>query len=139
MIKPIADDILLAAADTPMEADALLRWLYPALSEWPRTSWYAWLVDATDRRTPRVALIDRVGRPKEWRTVDLNAFVDDEGHCEIFADRAGLVVLAPHGIVREAEQTLFGIATAMLRIRPKSTSTIPYREFFASFGVSAMH
>lgn len=139
MITPIADDILMAATATPAEADALLRWLFPALSEWPRPAWHVWLVDATDRANPKVALIDRNGKPKEWQNVDLADFVDDEGHCEIFAGRAGLVVLAPHGIVREAEHTLYGIAAEMLRIRPESPSTTPYREFFASFGVSAMH
>jgi hypothetical protein len=138
-MNSIANDILLAATATLDEAGAMMRWLYPVLAEWPRSSWNAWLVDATVNGAPRVALIGFDGRHQEWRDIDAGELGLDTDHCQIFAGRTGIVLLAPHGVVREAEHAIYGIASDTLRIRPETPAVIPYREFFASFGVSATH
>lgn len=129
--------ILIAAAESLAESEALMRWLRPVLEAQPRPSWACWLVDAADCATLRAAMFDYNQRPGTWRKVDGSSYMRHGDVCRVMAERAGLVFLTFPPLARELNRHLEGLASAIIEIGTDTPEATPFLSHVRDFAAAA--
>lgn len=127
LYSPLAATLLVASAETPHDADAMMRWLAPLLTPSPRQTWAAWLIDAENCAHVRVATYGHDGRPARWRFMEGADFLRHGDGWRPLAGRAGLVLLVEPKAAPELARQLDGLAGTIVEIDAHSQAAGPFR------------
>jgi hypothetical protein len=129
--------ILIAAAESLDESEALMRWVKPVLDAHARPSWACWLVDAADCATLRAAMFDHCLHAGKWRKVDGSAYMRHGDVCRLMAERAGLIFLVYPPLARELKRQLEGLASALIEVGTDTAEAAPFLSHVRDFAAAA--
>ena len=133
--SPAVQDIVVARCESIEEAQAMARWVLPALREWPHPAWHLWIADATNCDDLKAAKItDEDDRP-DWQPVQRDAEAPHDSLSSLLGGHAGIVVLGHHLIAAAALRNLEGLVSQIISFPANDPLAKPFAKPLAAHGI----
>jgi hypothetical protein len=135
---PTSGVVVVAGCGNLADSQAMARWLFADLQDWPRAAWHFWIADATDCKAVRAAKLQDPQVPLVWQDIENSGIEAGHAVCRIIGGRCGLVIFAGDGIAAAAMRGLSGLVSGLTCFPASDPLAQPLKKSFASYGVFAV-